>query len=186
MNTDDRRVRKTKRALQEGLAELLLETDLRNIKVRELTDKIDIHRATFYTHYKDIYDLYEQIEKSVFDELNKIIVADPKHTYNNIFKIIIDFVYSNAKVCRMVLSKNGNRSFYDRISLFLEEQYSAILKYETNQNTITEESKFLIRYHIQGCLAIVGRWAEENYSYPKDQLAGIILNADTNLDKILY
>ncbi len=186
MKTDDRRVRKTKRALQEGLAELLLETDIRNVTVRELTDKVDIHRATFYSHYKDIYDLYEQIEDSIFEELNKIIVGDPLHTYDNVFNVIIDYVYNNAKICRMFLSTNGNRTFYDRIRIFLENQYLEIWKYETNLSTATEEIQFLVRYHIQGCLAIVCRWAESNYSYPKDKLANIILNTDTRFDKMLY
>lgn len=186
MKTEDRRVRKTKRALQEGLAELLLETNLRKITVRELTDKVDIHRATFYAHYKDIYDLYEQIENTVFDELSKIIVRDPSHKYDDIFKVIIDYIHSNSKICRMFISKNGNHSFYNRISTFLEEQYFDIWKYETNQIAVTEELQFLIKYHIQGCLAIVSRWAESNYSYPKDKLADIILNVDINFDKILY
>jgi len=186
MNKDDRRVRKTKRALQEGLAELLLESDIHKVTVRELTDKVDIHRATFYSHYKDIYDLYEQIEDTLFEELSKIIVSYPSYTYDNVFKVIIDYIYSNAKVCRMFLSTNGNRSFYDRLSVFLEKQYLEIWKYETNLSTVTEEVLFLIRYHIQGCLAVVCRWAESNYSYSKDKLAGIILNIDRNFDKMLY
>ena len=186
MNTDDRRVRKTKRALQEGLAELLLETDIRNVTVRELTDKVDIHRATFYTHYKDIYDLYEQIEDRIYEELQNIIVGDPLHTYEGIFTVIIDYIYDNAKICRMFLSANGNRTFYDRISIFLEKQYLEIWKYETHLSTLTEEVQFLIKYHIHGCLAIVCKWSETNYSYPKDKLADIISTLDVNFDKVAY
>lgn len=185
-NTDDRRVRKTKKALREGLAELMMEKDLRSITVRELVDRIDIHRATFYTHYKDIYDLYEQIENAIYDELRNIIVSDPYHSYDDIFKVIIDYVYNNSKICRMFLSTNGNRSFYDRVSNFLENRYLEIWKYETKLDTVTEEVQFLIGYHIQGCLAIVSKWAESDYSYHKDKLADIILNIDTNFDKMLY
>jgi len=40
-NTDDRQVRKIKKALREGSAELLREKDLQKITVIELTDMVD-------------------------------------------------------------------------------------------------------------------------------------------------
>ena len=39
---DDRRVKKTKKALRNGLAELMVHKGLRNITVRELTDKVQV------------------------------------------------------------------------------------------------------------------------------------------------
>ena len=71
-NNDDRRVRKTKKALQNAFAELLLTKEIQNISIRELTDYADIHRATFYMHYKDIYDLYEQLEDTIIYDLSKM------------------------------------------------------------------------------------------------------------------
>ncbi|OTO96544.1 hypothetical protein A5852_002511, partial [Enterococcus faecium] len=49
---EDPRVRKTKKALQEGLSEIMIRKELRKITVKELCIKSDIHRATFYSHYK--------------------------------------------------------------------------------------------------------------------------------------
>ena len=60
--TVDRRVRKTKNQLRQGLARLMLEKSLKEITVKELTDLVDMNRGTFYLHYRDIYDLYAQIE----------------------------------------------------------------------------------------------------------------------------
>ncbi len=186
MKTDDRRVRKTKKALQEGLAELMLEKDLRNITVRELADKVDIHRATFYAHYKDIYDLYEQMETSVIGDLGVIITGDPTHTYDDIFKTIIDYISDNTKACRMLLDINGNRSFHNQLSNFLVDKYLEIYQYENGQKDITEEWKFYVRYHIEGCLSVVGRWAETNYAFPKDALTEIIKTIDTKFDEFIY
>lgn len=57
----DRRIRKTKTALKNGLIELMLEKNINDISVRELTEKVDLNRGTFYLHYKDIFDLLEKI-----------------------------------------------------------------------------------------------------------------------------
>ena len=54
---EDKRVRKTKRALRLGLAELLAEKSIQNITVKELSDKVEINRSTFYANFTDIYDL---------------------------------------------------------------------------------------------------------------------------------
>lgn len=182
MNTDDRRIRKTKKALREALAELMMKKELHSITIRELSDTADVHRATFYAHYKDIYDLYEQLEDATVDEISAMIVGDPSHTYEELFKTIIDYVLDNSKTFRMFLS---NRTFYERISILFEEKYFDIWQYETGQNEVTEEWRFLTRYHMQGCLAIISRWVENDYSYPKDKLTDMILKVDTHFDEIM-
>ena len=47
----DRRVRKTKAQLREGLARLMLQKSIKEITVKELVDEVDINRSTFYLHY---------------------------------------------------------------------------------------------------------------------------------------
>lgn len=184
VNKNDRRVRKTKKAFRDALAELMMEKELRNITVQELADRADIHRATFYTHYKDIYDLYEQLENIVVKELSEILVCDPSHTYEGLFKILIDYVYDNGQICHMLLDKNGKHSFNERLSTFLEERYLKICQYEIGEKEITEELRFLIRYHLQGCISIVTRWAENGYVYSKDKLTNMLLKLDTNFDRM--
>ena len=51
----DRRVRRTRNLLLQGLIRLMNEKDIKDISVRELSDLADINRGTFYLHYTDIY-----------------------------------------------------------------------------------------------------------------------------------
>ena len=48
----DRRVRKTKTQLRNGLAMLMKEKSVGEITVKELVDQVDINRSTFYLHYQ--------------------------------------------------------------------------------------------------------------------------------------
>lgn len=70
---DDRRIRKTKQLLRQSFASLLAEKPLEDITVKELTERADINRGTFYCHYKDIYDLKDQIERELFEEFVAVI-----------------------------------------------------------------------------------------------------------------
>ena len=49
----DRRVSKTKRALHEALVTLIREREYEDISVREILDRANVGRSTFYTHYRD-------------------------------------------------------------------------------------------------------------------------------------
>src|SRR5262245_17355252 len=52
-STPDRRVRRTRRALQEALIGLMTEKSYEAVTVQDVIDRADVGRSTFYTHYTD-------------------------------------------------------------------------------------------------------------------------------------
>ena len=44
---EDRRVRRTKKLLKQGLSELMKEKDFKDISVKDITDRMDLNRGTF-------------------------------------------------------------------------------------------------------------------------------------------
>ena len=68
--TQDRRVRKTRQQLRRCLAILLKEKKIQEITVREIMEMADLNRGTFYLHYRDVFDLLEQIEKELLSGLD--------------------------------------------------------------------------------------------------------------------
>ncbi|MBQ9482873.1 MAG: TetR family transcriptional regulator [Ruminiclostridium sp.] len=55
----DRRTLKTKKLIRDALAVLMTDRELQKVTVKDITDLADINRGTFYKHYLDVYDLYE-------------------------------------------------------------------------------------------------------------------------------
>lgn len=185
MNKDDRRVKKTKKALQKALAKLLLDKKLQNITIKELTDTADVHRATFYAHYQDIYDLYEQIENSVVKELNTIVSNDPTHSYEELYIALINYVYNNAALCKMFLSGNGDQNFQKRVNQLLEFNYLQIWVYEDGKSNISDEMRYFATYHVQGCMSIIKLWIENNFIYPKEDILELIRKLNDHLEIIM-
>lgn len=70
---EDRRVRKTKKAIQEAFCELIKEKNLNEITVKELCAKADVNKSTFYLHYHDIYDLADKIQDILIQDVCSII-----------------------------------------------------------------------------------------------------------------
>jgi AcrR family transcriptional regulator len=67
---------KTKRAIYNAFIELRSENPLEAIKIKDLAAKAEISKATFYLHYRDIYDLSEQLQKNLVHEIFSCI-SDP-------------------------------------------------------------------------------------------------------------
>lgn len=69
----DLRQKKTLAAIRTAFLELLGKKPLEKITVKELAEKAQISKATFYLHYQDIYDLAERLQAEVIGEIYQSI-----------------------------------------------------------------------------------------------------------------
>lgn len=80
----DLRVKRTKRSIVNAFIELRAKKPLEKITVKELSELAWINKATFYSHYNDIYDLSEQLEKEAVEMVLKdiphpeFLITNPK------------------------------------------------------------------------------------------------------------
>ena len=65
----DLREKKTKRNIRNAFIKLRAKKPLERISIKELAELAEISKATFYLHYKDIYDLSENLQKEVIDNV---------------------------------------------------------------------------------------------------------------------
>lgn len=68
----DRRIVKSKKAIREAFLDLLLEDGFEYITIKDITERADLSRKTFYLHYIDKYDLLDKIVDEYLLELRKI------------------------------------------------------------------------------------------------------------------
>ena len=115
MNPADNRVRITKMMIRNALLQLLKEKTLQTITVRELCQVADINRGTFYTHYRDLYDLMEQIENELTEEFQQMMkpLLHENASVNLIDMItgIFSLIQTNADLCLITLGPNGDKYF---------------------------------------------------------------------------
>ena len=127
----DRRIRKTRKVIRECLTELLKEKRIQDITVREIAEKADINRGTFYLHYKDIFDLMEQIENELLEELEEVLrryrasdlLTNPAVVFTEVFHLVKE----NSGMVSILIGENGdinfvNREFIDMLARFVEEE----------------------------------------------------------------
>lgn len=121
----DNRIRRTKRLLREGITQLLSVKSINKISVRELTDLVEINRGTFYLHYKDIYDLVDQLENELCSEFEDMINQKKISSMDDslhLFESICNFFENNKALCNVLLSDNGDINFILKIKAILSRK----------------------------------------------------------------
>lgn len=87
----DLRTLRTKNALKSVLKELLLSKDFENISVKEVCEKAEINRRTFYLHYDTIDDLLMEILDDISAEFNEY--SKGYDHLKNIERIVSDYFH---------------------------------------------------------------------------------------------
>ncbi|GAA1943852.1 TetR/AcrR family transcriptional regulator [Kitasatospora viridis] len=68
---EDRRTRRTRRALRDALVALILERGYTGLTVEDIAERADVARATFYSHYRDKDDLFTKVTGDLLRELDE-------------------------------------------------------------------------------------------------------------------
>ncbi|MCH5342677.1 MAG: TetR/AcrR family transcriptional regulator [Acetatifactor sp.] len=144
----DLRIEKTKRCIINAFIELRSKKELEKIKVKELCEKAQINKSTFYAHYRDIYDLSEQLENevvaSLMEELDhpENVIENPPVFIQELFEGCL------AKDSLINILFSGVRN-----NLLIEKIESALMKlihktYPQLENDI--EKNIMLTYTIYG------------------------------------
>ena len=159
--TIDRRIRKTRRLLRECLTALLKEKKVQDITVREIADMADINRGTFYLHYKDVFDLMEQIENELLKELEDMLnhhqAQDLLSRPSLIFAELYPLVQDNADIVSILIGENGDLNFVNRLKHIVREKCLKdwmALKPLRNSNAFEAYYAFIV----SGCIGMVQYW----------------------------
>ncbi len=158
----DGRVRRTKRLLREGLTELISQKSIKKITVRELSDLVEINRGTFYLHYKDIYDLVEQIENELFEEfeaiINKYTLEQVTAKPSAIFTDICRFLEDNRKICSALMGDNGDINFVIKLREFISARcfndFSGYFKTDSHKNIYG----YIYSFYESAAVGIIRYW----------------------------
>lgn len=65
----DLRTRKTRRALREAFLAYRQTTPLERMTVRELCERAEVGKATFYLHYHSVYDLSDELQAELVERI---------------------------------------------------------------------------------------------------------------------
>ncbi len=108
--TNDRRVRRTRRALREALIALMLERGWDSVSVQDICDRAEVGRSTFYTHFAD----KEELLVGGFNDLRQTLRAGLAQSSASRAPLrfargMIDHAHENQRLFRALVGKRSGQ-----------------------------------------------------------------------------
>lgn len=171
MDMQDRRVKRTQKALARALIALTLEKGYEAITIREITDHAEIGYATFFRHYRDKEALLEDVLFVVLEELTALLqfpMNDTDHAVTGTF--IFRYVQEHNELVRVLLSSHKSSDMARKI---VEAGTLSVF----SQNAPLAESLVppdIAAHHlITSTISLLQWWLEHQMPYPPEQMGAI-------------
>ena len=176
---EDRRVRKTKRLLRQGLSQLMLEKSIKDITVRELAELVDINRGTFYIHYRDIYDMVAQLEEEIFGEITEILDrhrhadnTDIEQQAQAFLEDLFSYVAENREMCLALLGQNGDIAFLRNLQTMIHTECLKALV-DNFPQAKPQNIEYLYEYMSAGSTALMRAWLSAGMKESPAEMAAL-------------
>lgn len=171
----DRRKKYTQMVLKQSFIELLKQKPIAKITVKEVCERADINRSTFYAHYEDLYHLLEQIEKEMIQEMVhylSLLSEQSTEKSMHILEKIMEYIAANKDVCAALLSENSHSSFEQKVRevahRFLSDTW---LNVPNEQDTIID---YISAFVISGSIQIIKVWLKNDMDKSPKEIAYLI------------
>lgn len=156
----DLRTERTRNSIKHAFFELRKQKPLEKISVKELAELAYINKATFYTHYRDIFDLADQLENEFFDSIiTKVsyldcLVNNPEFATTELTKAL------SAQTSVSDILFSGSRQGYYATKLSTALRKIIDTKYPERVNDL--QWNIVITILIQGCYHAVQMYSTKD------------------------
>jgi probable dihydroxyacetone kinase regulator len=158
----------TKRALAEGLKQLMERRPFAKISVGDICESCNMNRKSFYYHFRDKYDLVNWIFYTEFVHTLNYVPGDDgwQHLLS-----VCRYFYDNKKFYSKALQIEGQNSFRDYFHDILE---SILLEYFKQYFKADKESTFAAEFYSDALICSLVRWlVSKNPASPEEYTEGL-------------
>jgi len=191
-NDLDRRVQKTRKLLQDALIELVAEKSYESVTIREILDRANVGRSTFYAHFQDkdqllhsildrLNELFEQHEKLFLDAKNNFGNADIMNLTHELSHTLslFKFIGQNHRFFKAMLGNRGYGIFakpvYDYVfvhvhGIFTKPAHNDVAAHvhesfkmlKSHEKYGSLESEIAAHYFVSALMGILVWWVEKD------------------------
>ena len=164
---------RSRKLINEALADLLQEKPLEKITVTDVVNRADINRGTFYAHYRDIPDVVDHLIQQTFSAITDVLSAQTELSPSlgsSILMQIQNIMEEDLFFYQKILSSSAASLMQDRLVEilcdYLLQNKDAF--YQGDQ----EEYELMIRFCAGGLSNLYHDWFAGALPFSLDELTG--------------
>ena len=171
--SEDRRARRSRRLLKEGLLELMREKKFSDISVRDITERMDLNRGTFYLHYRDTTALLQSLESDMLADaqemVDKYLPQAEVGSLQPVFEPVLDYIVEHKEACALLFGNNSSSNFVDRLQELIGRNGEPLLRRRFPGAT-NDQVAAVVSFVTYGLIGLMKSWFDSGMQLPKPEL----------------
>ena len=186
----DLRVKRTNKLITQAFIKLLGSKTFDKITINDISDEAMINRATFYSHFKDKFDLFENIIDKFLGDFADVLDTENLVEENaiNVKKIegaltkFYEFVNENPDLAKIFITHSNKEILSKRMLLILSERYSEIFdSLDVRNEDLKIPTDFVVSYITSIFIGTVNWWIEQkNHEMSANEFASLVIKLISN------
>lgn len=177
-STDLRAVR-SRKLIEQALTDILSNQGIKELTIKNLSQKAGINRGTFYLHYKDIFDLIEQTEwmQGLLEIFEPIRLSDlMKHLdEKSPFPAIAEafrYLHRHASFFKAVFHPSAPVELRERLQYLVGTRlYESLKQEQPGSSWSVQPAGYIIAYLGSGQFGLIQHWFMTGRTLPPDEIA---------------
>lgn len=181
---EDRRVRKSKRAIKQAFIQLLTENNLDRITIQEISDLADVNRGTFYLNYEDKYALLDEMENEQIEEIKGYVdirkmdlstkTSDRfiEEFANKVIKNVITHIEQNMEFYQVILNLERKSQIEEQLADIVRSNIKHLIGNKDNVFGIPEN--YYLSYVVGSMMSMIKYWVSDENRVSVEELVNYV------------
>lgn len=179
----DRRVTRTQVAIRQALIALIEERGFDALSVSDITTRANINRGTFYLHYRDKYDLLEQTETEIVENIERIFLQgaplrlEDLNSPDRPLPVIVamfEYLQENSALMHAIVGLKGDAALQTRIKRAIERNLELGALTGGRPLSFLVPREYLIAYLLSAHFGVVQVWLERGCVESPSEMALVL------------
>ena len=169
----DRRIIKSKKAIREAFLELLNEHELKDITIKDISERAQIDRKTFYNYYPSIFILLNEFENelvnnldALFDEIDfSKFVENPEEIFEALCRFVKPNLYYYKMMFNITFSENLSKKVIGLLKLKINYSLEKFI-ISINRDPSQYDVELISEYLASSILGVYFSWIQDGCVLP--------------------
>jgi AcrR family transcriptional regulator len=182
----DQMAARTRQLLKDILVELIEDKGFDGITIKDLTVKAGLNRGTFYLHFRDKYDLMEQVQLELLHGFGEVIQQikpleiiesiTKKQPYTVLIQIL-QYLKNHGRFFKVLLGPKGDPAFPKKMKELIRTNfYNKVIKPQTSNNELDSiVQEYLPSIGTSAIFGLIEHWLENDIPHSPEEMATVYL-----------
>lgn len=178
----DRRIEKTQKSIRDAIINLIEEKDVSQITVKELAERANINRKTFYMHYSSIENVFDKIENEIIEKLLHILSKydffQEQFDGYTFFASLNDVINEDFNFYKKLIQANSYSFLLIKVKKILKD--TLIERFNKKLNINKEVLTLYVEFAASGIMSMYIQWFYMDSNLSLEELAKAASNIAFN------